>query len=353
MKCRPTLACVLALAAASLATPAAGAQCSVDLPPDFNGAVAFGAGELPMVRVQGTSDESGTSAITEATRFNLGSVSKMMTAVAIGQLVEQGRMAFDDPIGRHVAGLPDEIAVLRIDQLLSHTGGLPLFLHRDLQEPINDAPDATSLVPFVVADADRETPGSFRYSNAGYVLLGAAIERVSGLTYIDYLARNILPVAGIRPQPVGWQAGDAEGVDPGQQAAARAMSRLKAWPAGSMILSAPDLWRFGRALAQGRLVRPETLARMMREGIELRPATADRPASRYGLGMGVSGAGETVAIGHTGGAQGIDVSLRIYPATGSVITVMANRSGSDSLNAPAVAKAIVAQTQGQACDGKR
>lgn len=352
MNNRPVLALVLTLVASSLPAHAAASRCSVDLPPDFNGAVAFGAGDLPTVRTQGTSDEAGTTAITEPTRFNLGSVSKMMTAVAIGQLVEQGRMAFDDPIGQHVDGLPDEIAVLRIDQLLSHTAGLPLFLRRDLQEPINEAPDATSLVPLVVADTDRVAPGSFRYSNAGYVLLGAAIERASGLTYLDYLTRNIFPAAGIGPQPVRWQTGDAEGVDPEQQAAARTMSRLKAWPAGSVILSAPDLWRFGRALARGRLVRPETLALMMREGIELRPATPERPASRYGLGMGVSGAGDNVAIGHTGGAQGIDVSLRIYPATGSVVTVMANRSGSDSLNAAAVAKSIVAQTQGKACDDR-
>lgn len=350
MIARPFLACISGIAAASLAVPAVAAPCAVQLPADFNGAVAFGSGDLPHFQAQGTSDEAGTRAITDATRFNLGSVNKMMTAVAIGQLVEQGQMAFDDPIGRHLAGLPDDIALLRIEQLLSHTGGLPLFLRGGLREAIDQAPDATSLVPLVVAEPGREAPGRFRYSNAGYVLLGAAIESASGLTYLDYLTRHVLPLAGIALQPIRWQVGDAEGVDPEEQAEARAMSRLNAWPAGSMILSAPDLWRFGRALAQGRLVQPDTLAQMMRGGIELRAATPDRPAARYGLGIGVSGAGDTFAIGHTGGTQGVDVSLRIYPASGSVVAVMANRSGNESVNASDVAKAIVAQASEMNCD---
>jgi CubicO group peptidase (beta-lactamase class C family) len=328
--------------------PTLAAECAIVLPPGFNGAAAAGAGATPKVVVQGHVRETGEPAIASATRFNLGSVGKMMTATAVAQLVEQGRLAFDDPIGRHVAGLPPELASLRIEQLLSHTAGLSLFLRPELVAAINDAPNATALVPLVIAER-RSEAGAFRYSNAGYVLLGAAIEAVSGLSYAEYIALKILPAAGIAPQPLGWQAGDAEGVDPAEQDFARAISRVRPWPAGGIVLSAADLWRFGRALAGGRLVRPDTLEAMMRGGIELRASSPERPGSRYGLGLGVTGEGAARVVGHTGGAPGIDVSLRIHPASGRVVAVMSNHSGSDEMNAATIAKEILAQLASGGC----
>lgn len=344
------IAGAMTLLAALVPAPTLAADCAIILPAGFNGAAAAGVGATPQVAVQGQVGEAGTEAVAASTRFNLGSVSKMMTATAIAQLVEQGRMAFDDPIGRHVEGLPPELASLRIEQLLSHTAGLSLFLRPDVIAAINDAPTATALVPLVIAER-RSEAGAFRYSNAGYVLLGAAIEAASGLSYGEYIARKILPAAGIAPQPLGWQAGDALGIDPAEQEFALAISRVRPWPAGGIVLSAADLWRFGQALSGGRLVRLETLEAMMRGGIELRASSPERPGSRYGLGLGVSGEGNAQLIGHTGGAPGIDVSLRIHPASGRVVAVMSNHSGSDELNAPAIAKAILADLESGRCAG--
>jgi D-alanyl-D-alanine carboxypeptidase len=342
------IAGAVVLFAAFFPVPTLAAQCAIALPPGFNGAAAAGAGAASQVLVQGHRGEAGTEAISASTRFNLGSVGKMMTATAIAQLVEQGRMAFSDPIGRHVAGLPPELASLRIEQLLSHTAGLSLFLRPDLIAAINDAPTATDLVPLVIAEPRNEA-GAFRYSNAGYVLLGAAIEAASGLSYAEYILRNILPAAGIAPQPLGWQARDAEGVDPAEPDFAHAITRVRPWPAGGIVLSAADLWRFGRALSGGRLVRPDTLEAMMRGGIELRASTPERPGTRYGMGLGVSGEGAARVIGHTGGAPGIDVSLRIHPASGRVVAVISNHSGSDEMNASTIAKTILAELASGGC----
>lgn len=348
MKIAPKIAGAMTLIAAFMPMPALAAECALVLPPGFNGAAAAGAGAAPQVVVQGQIGEGENEAIGSTTRFNLGSVGKMMTATAIAQLVEQGRMAFDDPIGRHVAGLPPELASLRVEQLLSHTAGLSLFLRPDLIAAINGAPTATALVPLVIAERPAEA-GAFRYSNAGYVLLGAAIERASGLTYDEYVMRQILPAAGISPQPLGWQTGDAEGIDPAEKEFAHAITRVRPWPAGGIVLSADDLWRFGKALAGGKLIRPDTLEAMMRGGIELRASSPERPASRYGLGLGVSGEGSSRVIGHTGGAPGIDVSLRIHPASGRVVAVMSNHSGSDDQNASSIAKAILAELESGRC----
>lgn len=350
MKIAPQIAGAMTLIAAFMPVPTLAAECAMVLPPGFNGAAAAGAGAAPQVLVQGQIGESENETIGSTTRFNLGSAAKMMTATAIAQLVEQGRMAFDDPIGQYVAGLPPELASLQVEQLLSHTAGLSLFLRSDLIAAINGAPTATALVPLVIAERRGEA-GAFRYSNAGYVLLGAAIEAASGLAYDEYVLRMILPAAGISPQPLGWQAGDAGGVDPAEQDFAHAITRVRPWPAGGIVLSADDLWRFGRALVGGRLVRPETLEAMMRGGIELRAATPERPGSRYGLGLGVSGEAAARVIGHTGGAPGIDVSLRIHLASGRVVAVMSNHSGSDQLNASSIAKAILAELESGQCAG--
>lgn len=225
----------LLLLAALMPVPALAADCAIALPPGFNGAAAAGAGAAPQVVVQGLTGETGTAAIASATRFNLGSVGK------------------------------------------------------------------------------------------------------------------ILPAAGIAPQPLGRQADDAAGVDPAEQDFADAITRVRPWPAGGIVLSAADLWRFGRALADGRLVRPDTLEAMMRGGVELRAATPERPGSRYGLGLGVSGDGAARVIGHTGGAPGIDVSLRIHPASGRVVAVMSNHSGSDEWNASTIARAILAEQESGRC----
>lgn len=339
----------LALAAwGILAVPAAAQNCPLSLPQGFNGAVAYGAGEGPDVHLRGTADEAGLVPVAETTRFNLGSANKMMTAVAVGQLVEQGRMAFDAPLGRYLPELPPELASLRLEQVLSHTAGLSHFLRPDLEPAIAQAADARSLVPLVVAEP-REEPGPFRYSNAGYVLAGAAVEAVTGLTYRDYVAQHIFPAAGIAPQPTRWQPGDAEGVDPEYPEFARSVSRLPAWPAGSLVISAPDLWRFGRALAAGRLVRPETLARMIEGGVELRPAGNGKPPLRYGLGLEVIGAGAQRSIGHTGGAPGVDAAVEIALESGRTVAVLANRSGTEDLNAADIASAILAAPVADAC----
>lgn len=342
------IVCWAAALCGLVASPVAASECRLSLPSAFEGAIAYGAGDNPQVQVFGTADERALVPVAQDTRFNLGSVNKMMTAIAVGQLVDQGRMSFTDPIGHHVADLPPDIAALRIDQLLSHTGGLSLFLRPDLQPAIDSARKASSLVPLVVNEP-REAPGPFRYSNAGFVLVGAAIEAVSGLTYTEYLARHIYPAAGIAPQPMQWQPGDAEGVDATSPDFARSVSRLKPWPAGSLVLSAPDLWRFGRALATGRMVKPATLGAMMAGGIELRPAQNGKPASRYGLGLAVNGDGAERTISHTGGAPGVEAALRIHPASGRAVAVLSNKSGTDDLSAAGVTRLVMDQSKPGGC----
>ncbi len=327
---------VLAMVAGAEAAgaQAAGAQaaavqgCRIDLPAGFSGAAALGGGEAPVVATAGFRDAAGKVRIDPDTRLNLGSVNKMMTAIAVGQLVEEGRLGFDDPVGRHLPGLPDDIAALRVRDLLSHRAGLPLFLRPQVLDAVAKAPDARALVPLVLAEP-REAPGPFRYSNAGFVLVGAMVEELSGLSYGRYLETRILRPAGIASRGLAWREGDAEGRG---GADAEAFARLPAWPAGSLMLSAPDLWRFGRALAEGRLVSRPTLEAMTRVDRTAREPDGS-PAPGYGLGMGVTDRNGRRVVGHSGGAAGVDASIRIALDTGAVAVALQNQEGTNARDA--------------------
>lgn len=318
--------------------------CRIDLPAGFSGAVAIGRGAAPVVAAAGFSDPAGNRPNGTDTRFNLGSVNKMMTAVAVAQLVEAERLGFDDPLGRHLPGLPADVAALSIRDLLAHRAGLALFLRPEIAAAIAAAPDARALVPLVLAEP-RQPPGPFRYSNAGFVLLGAVIEQLSGLSYAQYVDRHIQQPSGILRGGMRWQEGDAEGLG-GPEAAT--VSRLPAWPAGSLRLSAPDLWRFGRALASGRLVRSATLDTLASVS-PAAPMPDGSPLPPYGLGMAVWGDGAARVIGHSGGAPGVDASIRIDLASGAVAVALQNQSGSATLNAPGLTRSLLDTAVGGQC----
>jgi CubicO group peptidase (beta-lactamase class C family) len=133
------------------------------------------------------------------TRFNLGSVGKMFTGVAIAQLVEQGQLSFDDTIGEYLTGFPEDVAdEITIDQLLTHTSGMGDFMRDGYPDQAKAAETATDLLALIVDEPLLFEPGTREsYSNSGYVVLGAIIEAISGQSYYDYVRAHIFDPAGM------------------------------------------------------------------------------------------------------------------------------------------------------------
>ncbi len=265
--------------------------------------------------------------MTPDTRFNVASANKMLTAVAIAQLHEAGRLHFDDPIGRHLPGLPHAFSSRTVRQVLSHSAGFGEILKPGNRAALNAARTSVELLPLAFADEPGPT-GVFKYSNAGYIVLGAIVERLSGRSYEEYLGQHVFPIADMQRSGLVPATGDAEGLvreDVGGEFRVSEHTKRSGSSAGGAYMPAGDMYRFAQALLAGRLVSRTTLAEMLRPHVVVRPATAERPGTAWGLGFGLSGEGTDLMFGHNGGAPGIDVFVRLVPASGRVAIVFANR----------------------------
>jgi CubicO group peptidase (beta-lactamase class C family) len=340
----------LALAAALFAAPAA-AQIPACVAAEmdalaFSGAVhAVRDGRPALTEARGSLGEASSAAITAETTFSVGSLNKMFTAVAIGQLVDAGKLRFDDPLGRRVGGLPPALAKVTLHQLLTHTSGAGNYFVSKNRGVIASARTAADLVPLIAAEPLQFEPGSKQaYSNSGFVLLGAVVEQVTGQTYESYVSENIFKPAGMgatslrrgpstatpmtRMDPAtGERSGDLR---------PSPMSPAFGSPAGSAFSTVADLARFADALMANRLTRPETTRTLTSLKVAPEPGAAGSRGG-YAYGFTVSGEGDDLRIGHGGGSGGVNAELAIYPARSLVVAVLANR---DPPAATRVARAL-------------
>src|SRR5262245_23158271 len=174
----------------------------------FSGAVLIAKDGKPVVeQANGLADRRRRRPNSLATEFNIGSVGKSFTAVAIAQLVEAGKLSFDDTVGKYLSGFPAQVAnQVTIGQLLTHTSGLGDVFMR-WRAPARAQLDLADLVTRIAKEPLQFQPGSrFGYSNSGYVVLGAIVEAVTGQNYYDYVRTHVFRPAGMAR--TGWYAVD-------------------------------------------------------------------------------------------------------------------------------------------------
>jgi D-alanyl-D-alanine carboxypeptidase len=289
----------------------------------FSGVAHLVAGDRVVYsRAFGQADRTAGIANTTATRFNIGSINKVFTAVAIGQLVAAGKIALDDPLAKHLPDYPQDDVTRRItiQQLVEHSAGLG-----DIFGPRYDAIDKRTLrtlADFVPLFRDRPllfTPGSERrYSNAGYVVLGLVIERVSGQAYDDYVAQNVFAPLGMKDSGPSVVGRNGPGVAVGYTARGGEPRENTAnlpghsSSAGGGLSSAADLVRFARGLKAGRILPAEYI-----------PWVTGGPPPRAG-GAGAE-AGKGGAAGLAGGAPGLNAALHLWLDADLTLVVMANQ----------------------------
>ena len=265
------------------------------------------------------------------TKFNLGSMNKMFTAVAIAQLVERGKLSFSDPISKFLSTdwLPREISdKVTIEHLITHTSGLGSYFSdtfmkssRELFREIND------YKPLVAEEKLQFEPGSrWGYSNTGFLLLGAIVEAVTRQNYHDYVRENVF-------KPAGMINTDCYPMDEAIENLAMGYSKtrgpdgrnvwknnlfkhtIKGGPAGGGYSTVEDLLRFDQALRSGKLVSRDTTAKMW---------TAKPGSPDYGYGFGIYGAPGSRQVGHSGGFPGISANLAMFLDSGYTVAVLSN-----------------------------
>jgi CubicO group peptidase (beta-lactamase class C family) len=260
------------------------------------------------------------------TRFNLGSMNKMFTSIAIAQLVEKGKVALDDPIVKHLPDYPNAEAARKVTvrHLLSHTSGLADYFNDKFMKASRDRfRKIEDYFPLFEEEKLQFEPGArFRYSNAGFMVLGAIVQKASGMDYFDYVRRHVYQPAGmigtdcfeldtdVPNLAVGYTRGPG-----GQMKNNLFMHVIKGGPAGGGYSTVEDLHRFAVALRDGKLIRAETLRQWTTPG-EKNP--------RYAFGFQVDQVNQTKLVGHSGGFPGINSVLTIDLENGYVVAVMSN-----------------------------
>src|SRR5688500_16560662 len=154
----------------------------------FSGVVAIARnGKVLYSRAAGVADERTKAPITLDTRFTLASLGKMFTAVAIGQLLDQRKLALTDTVAKFLPDFPNRDARrVTIAQLLSHTSGLGSYCNERYEAQREGLFTLADYVPLFADEPLRFAPGErFGYSNSGYIVLGRIVETVSGLAFDD------------------------------------------------------------------------------------------------------------------------------------------------------------------------
>jgi CubicO group peptidase (beta-lactamase class C family) len=267
------------------------------------------------------------------TLFNLGSMNKMFTAVAIMQLVEQGKLSLENRIGDVLPNYPNTTVAetVTIHHLLTHTSGLgDVFTEEFAANPHQYRTNADFLSLFVDEPLLFQPGEEFSYSNAGFVVLGQVIEQVSGQSYYDYIQQNIFDPSGmvntdsfevdanVSGLAVGYTTRDFFGNDTGILTSNTALLPGRGFAAGGGYSTVEDLLHFRNALLGFELLSPESTGLLLAGKARMGEYTL----YAYGF-MDRLVAGERV-VGHTGGCPGVCSFLYMYPETGYTIIVLSN-----------------------------
>lgn len=259
------------------------------------------------------------------TVYRLASVSKPITAVAVMQLVEKGKIDLDAPIQKYIPSFPKKKYTITTRQLLGHLSGVRHYTGEDEfnMKPFKSLTDG---LEFFKDDSLMHKPeAQFTYTTYGYVLLGVIVEAASGMSFIDYLKENIFKRAGMiqtyadEPMEIIHQRSRFYDVIDGKLYNARYINSSFRWPGGGLLSTSEDLARFAMALKSGRLVKQETLQQMT---TSLRTSTGQ--LTNYGLGWIVGLSKHPEVIWHGGVQPGSTTALAMIPASDIFVVVLTN-----------------------------
>jgi D-alanyl-D-alanine carboxypeptidase len=263
------------------------------------------------------------------TKFRIGSMNKMFTAVSILQLVQAGKISLSDPVGKYVTDYPNkDIATkVTIQQLLTHTGGTGDFFGPQFDAHRLELKTLQDYLKLYGERAPEFEPGSrWEYSNYGFLMLGVVVERVSGKNYYDYVSENIYKPAGmastgsfpedqnVPDRSIGYTQLGGEALRPNTDSLP-----FRGTSAGGGYCTVEDFLRFTNALTNHKLLNAQNTEL-------LTTGKVDTPrGDKYAFGFMDNGAGTAMRhFGHGGGAPGMNGDLQIFPQTGYVIVVLSN-----------------------------
>lgn len=284
------------------------------------------------VQGYGLADLESGEQVTPRTLFKIASLTKVATAAGIVHLSEEGKLSLDDPISRFLPQAPPIAQGVLVRHLLLHTSGLPDWSIDEAQEALGDSFTTHQAVEyyFSTLEEPHSEPGQvWAYNNAGYYLLGAIIEELSGMDYDEYLQQTFFQPLGlpsIRQCPAasaalatGYHAMDGQF----EEAGPSNLNLLRA--AGGLCSNIEDLLNWQVALTHGERIHPQVFHQISTPGTLSNGQTLD-----YGFGVSIQTMDQGPAIMHDGATAGFNSFFIFYPDHDLNIVLLTNTDGFDS-----------------------
>jgi CubicO group peptidase (beta-lactamase class C family) len=259
--------------------------------------------------------------------FEIASVTKPFTAVAVLKLVERGKVRLEDEITQYLPDYPTHDAKITIEELLTHTSGVPSYTETAQfpQHLRDDLTLNTLLARFKDKPLDFPPGTRWSYSDSGYVLLGAVIEKASGMSYGKFLQEEIFKPAGMASSRYGVNEEIVpRRVDAYERTAdgfrrARYLSLTQGYSAGAILSTVDDLAAFDRALGGDTLLQAATRERMLTPKV-----LPDGTSTRMGLSWSVTELAGRKLYEHNGGIYGFSSHILRIPEEHLFIAILSN-----------------------------
>ena len=262
--------------------------------------------------------------------FRVGSITKQFTAIAVLQLMEQGKLSLQDDITKFIPDYPTQAYKITIENLLTHTSGIRSYTNvPEFQKYIKE-----DFKPVEVIDKFKNLPMEFApgtkwsYCNSGFFLLGYIIEKVSGKTYKEYIEENLFKPAGmtntlygsdiavLKNRAYGYQPDGDKTVNAGY------ISMLIPYSAGAIMSTVGDLYKWNRALLLYKLVKKETLEKAFTEY-----KLSNGKGTGYGYGWFLSQVQGSPTIEHGGAINGYLCNEIYLPKEDVFVALFSNSTG--------------------------
>jgi serine beta-lactamase-like protein LACTB, mitochondrial len=279
--------------------------------------------------------------MTRTTRLRIGSVSKPLTAAALGLLVEEGKLDLDAPVQRYVPDFPKKAWPVTTRELAGHLAGIRHYEDGEFEIRRHYGTVREGLAVFE-KDALLFEPGTkFSYSSYGWNLISAVLEGASGEPFLELMQTRVFGPAGLEhtsPDDPGPIVPDRARFytrdEAGTVVNAGFVDNSYKWAGGGFLSTAEDLVRYAHVLLEGRLLKPETLRLLWTS-----QKTADGKETGYGIGWSVGRDSKgRRKVWHSGGAQGGTAFLVLYPDEGLAAAMIVNSDESFTGLTPRIAE---------------
>ncbi len=271
-------------------------------------------------KAYGMADKEWNISNTPETKFEIGSLTKQFTAACILQLVEQGKLSLDDKLSKFLPKFPKADSVT-IHMLLNHTSGIANYTAQlSFMNVATQHLGQDSMISFIAGKPFTTSPGTkFNYTNSGYFLLGYIIEKVSGLSYGNYLEKNIFSKLGMsnsflnKPDSVLNMRAKGYDIKGKKTANADYISMDWSFSAGGIISTVDDMYKWDRALYTGTVLNDASKQKMFTPG-----------KGDYGYGFIIDSLEKHPHIWHNGSIPGFLSNFSRYPEDDVCVIVLAN-----------------------------